>query len=238
MNWYKILKLADQFTDLLSPEEATEFGHMNDTIELYQNAIEELQRRGQTIGFIGTEEQDVGNNEFMIKKVRQKIKEFREWVLKNRSERREYSYINKAIEHFGLTDDPNEAGYILPDGTMLDFSGKNTVSQENSSSHMGTRPRDHREINFVLDDFPGGTNRTDGMNAFMRLTGAIRIGYYPHWMFISFKSPMTERQISIIIELGKKRMDKIDIEGPRPSDYKTLRFPTGSQIRKAINELV
>ena len=30
----------------------------------------------------------------------------------------------RAKEYFGSTTNPNEAGYILPDGVMLDFSGK------------------------------------------------------------------------------------------------------------------
>lgn len=30
----------------------------------------------------------------------------------------------KVIEYFGTTSDFRETGYILPDGTMLDFSDK------------------------------------------------------------------------------------------------------------------
>ena len=29
-----------------------------------------------------------------------------------------------AISHFGVTKNPHEAGYVLRDGTMLDFSGR------------------------------------------------------------------------------------------------------------------
>lgn len=50
---------------------------------------------------------------------------------------------DKAIKEFGLTSNPREAGYILPDGRMLDFSGKNHGGDPN------TRAYDHREISRV-----------------------------------------------------------------------------------------
>lgn len=235
MNWYKTIKQADQFMKLLSPEEKMELSHMHDTIQLYQNAIDDIREKATRRKLLEYEEKDIQNNQFFIDKVRDHIKSFKEWVLKNREGRKSNLYISNAIEHFGLTDDPQEAGYILPDGTMLDFSGKNEGNTEYSYYRIGNRSRDHREVAFALgDDFPGGT---EGMNAFMRLTGAVRLGYYPpHFMFISFKFPMSEQQKSIVIELGKKRMDKIDIEGPY--DFKELRFPTGTQIRQAIDSLL
>jgi len=52
---------------------------------------------------------------------------------------------NRAKEVFNLTDDPREAGFILCDGSMLDFSGKE------QGGTLGTRERDHTEIQFVSD---------------------------------------------------------------------------------------
>lgn len=54
--------------------------------------------------------------------------------------------VEKAILKFGLTDDPFEAGYIIEDGTMLDFSGKNQGMQE------GCRNLEHNEIINVFKD--------------------------------------------------------------------------------------
>lgn len=238
MNWYKVIKYADQFTNLLSPEEVVELSHMQDTIVLYQDVINQIRERASRRKLSEEEEKDIKNNQFFIDKIDDQIARFREWVLKNREGRKNNLYISKAIEHFGLTDDPQEAGYILPDGTMLDFSGKNEGNPDNAVYRAGMRSRDHREIRFALtDDFPGGIQGTEGMNAFMRLTGSIRLGYYPpHFMFVSFKSPISEIQKKMIIELGKKRMDKIDLEGPH--DFKELRFPTGTQIRQGIDSLL
>lgn len=73
--------------------------------------------------------------------------------------------INKAIEKFGLTDDFLEAGFILPDGTMLDFSGKNI------GGIAGKRALDHRDITTIDDDLKSGTN---GMEEFMDMTNSIR----------------------------------------------------------------
>jgi hypothetical protein len=47
--------------------------------------------------------------------------------------------------HFGTTNNYNMAGYILPDGSMLNFSGKHHGAAEN------TRGEDHRAIGHFLD---------------------------------------------------------------------------------------
>ena len=47
---------------------------------------------------------------------------------------------------FGITDDFREAGYMIPDGRMLDFSGKS------EGGLAGTRSYDHRQINIVFDE--------------------------------------------------------------------------------------
>ena len=46
----------------------------------------------------------------------------------------------RAVEEFGTTTRFSEAGYLLPDGQMLDFSGKN------DGGPKGARTIDHREI--------------------------------------------------------------------------------------------
>ena len=65
----------------------------------------------------------------------------------------------KAIDHFGLTRDFRVAGYMLPDGTLLDFSG----------GAQGQRYQDHREIQDILQ-----SSGTDAMIEFMK-QGAIRL---------------------------------------------------------------
>ncbi|MFW6175232.1 MAG: JAB domain-containing protein, partial [Acidobacteriota bacterium] len=59
--------------------------------------------------------------------------------------RRARERAERAKETFGTTDDPFEGGYILRDGTMLDFSGKR------QGGSPGRRLMDHREINQAYD---------------------------------------------------------------------------------------
>lgn len=89
--------------------------------------------------------------------------------------------VQKAIDTFGTTRDYREAGYILPDGTMLDFSGRH---QTGDYERVGTGYRpvagqrdwmageryvDHREISDIVGEGPN-----ESMIAFMGNEGAIR----------------------------------------------------------------
>ena len=47
-----------------------------------------------------------------------------------------------AVKNFGYTSDFREAGYLLPNGKMLNFSG-------NGKQHTGTRDQDHRAIETI-----------------------------------------------------------------------------------------
>lgn len=71
-----------------------------------------------------------------------------------------------AANEYGTTENPQEAGYILPDGSMLDFSGGE-----------GIRGTDHRNIAGAFSDagiqLPDNWSRTDAMCEFIR-RGAIR----------------------------------------------------------------
>lgn len=82
-----------------------------------------------------------------------------------------------AKDYFGTTRNIREAGYILPDGTMLDFSGRHLLGEGSNGSFLdGRRTTDHREIeslNYEKDgNTPSGLNVS--MPDFIR-SGAIRI---------------------------------------------------------------
>ena len=85
-----------------------------------------------------------------------------------------------AKRKFGETKDIREAGYVLPDGTMLDFSGRHELDPGTDSSFLkGRRTTDHRAINqisFVYDE--KGDEVDTGVNSDMPdfiKRGAIRI---------------------------------------------------------------
>lgn len=111
---------------------------------------------------------------------------------KPRTPQQEMFYL--AARYFGLTNDLKFAGYIMPSGKMLDFSGR-------KQGHVYARSRelDHREIGAALEnlsyDHPAKRGGTDGMKAFMR-EGPIRIGFSGGSIHIE-KEP-TPQQYSVI----------------------------------------
>lgn len=82
-----------------------------------------------------------------------------------------------AKEKFGITYDMREAGYILPDGSMLDFSGKHEIRGADTSFLNGHRYVDHRAIQEIAYDFDENeTGVETDMGDFLD-RGAIRIDY-------------------------------------------------------------
>lgn len=84
---------------------------------------------------------------------------------------------DKAKEIFGTTSNINEAGYILPDGAMLDFSGRKDLDEGTNDDFLrGRRTEDHRDIQQIEYEKDGNT--PSGVNTdmpdFIR-RGAIRI---------------------------------------------------------------
>ena len=76
---------------------------------------------------------------------------------------------------FGTTYDMREAGYILPDGSMLDFSGRHQVRGGDTSFLNGDRTVDHREISDIAyDNDDNETGISTDLGDFLD-RGAIRI---------------------------------------------------------------
>lgn len=90
-----------------------------------------------------------------------------------------------SIKEFGLTDDFRVGGYILPDGSMLDFSGRLQGGNTN------VRERDHREITIISDELSAGTK---GMDEFIDQSHAIRLSFNMGYPYIQMKHPLTSGQ--------------------------------------------
>lgn len=67
-----------------------------------------------------------------------------EWTDEEKTENEDYR--KKAKKHFGTTQKFSEAGYILTDGSMLDFTGRHEYTGKDASFLAGHRHVDHREI--------------------------------------------------------------------------------------------
>jgi hypothetical protein len=77
--------------------------------------------------------------------------------------------ITKAKRTLGTTENPAEAGYLLPDGTMLDFSGRRQGAGREAA---GQRMIDHRELGDVM-----GEGGTQAMIDFMNRAHAVRVDF-------------------------------------------------------------
>ena len=118
----------------------------------------------------------------------------------------------RAIKKFGKTDDLAKAGYIMPNGDMLDLSDGNDI-----------RHLDHR---FVHQLYPRAWDQDDAMLDFMKQTGAMRMHYEDGDapFFVHFNSRPTQQQLKvlgeavdrgqqILYDLGADNTDVLNTDG-------------------------
>ncbi len=122
----------------------------------------------------------------------------------------DFALIDEAVQEFGLTDDLNAAGYVLPNGNLLDFA---------AGSPTGQRWRDHRQIS-TLD---GLENQDSGdlyasMIEFMKRTRAIRFGFDTGSLSVHSVGIPNSSQMRVIqraINQGEERPEvRLDISEP------------------------
>ena len=113
----------------------------------------------------------------------------------------------RAKAYFGATANPDEAGYILPDGTMLDFSGETSAGIPILLSPFKERMLDHRDIAFAWpeDDSPGGF---EAMKQVMNW-GAIRLSTYHETVAVNLAQPLTETQKKTIDQALRYNPDAV-----------------------------
>ena len=80
--------------------------------------------------------------------------------------------IERAKKHFGVTKNAAEAFYILPDGTMLDGSGRHWGGDERDIADQ--RQVDHGDVSEIMQD---ATSFSGAMYEFMSSTGAMRVDF-------------------------------------------------------------
>jgi hypothetical protein len=115
-----------------------------------------------------------------------------------------------AKRRFGVTQSLYEAGYVLPDGTMLDFSGRADAGYVQGDD-LVFRPRagerdymqdqrstDHREVEW--DDMPRYTEIWASMTDFLRL-GAIRIDGNSGMISMHSRARPTSSQARVLKDL-------------------------------------
>lgn len=178
--------------------------------EEYQSYLEkrkEFNRRGAELeSRIGEVNDKLRQAQAEVENARQAVKQEQQKVYDTKAKAAggKPEYRRKlAVEQFGTTDRFERAGYILPDGRMLNFA-----------QNDGTRDTDHREI---LDAFGPAEvpNGTEALNKFLA-DGNVRVMAEAPGVDIAAKTPPTEQQLrqihAMVEQLGsEKRRFTLDI---------------------------
>lgn len=143
-----------------------------------------------------------------------------------------------AKERFGTTRDIREAGYVLPDGTMLDFSGRHWLAPGSDSSYLaGDRQVDHRDIADLEYERDGNTPTgiETSMTDFIR-RGAIRIND-GSGASINLAVKPTPEQASVLTRLIEHNNGDVylDLGDGERTDAST--FYEGAKARRVINDI-
>lgn len=145
-----------------------------------------------------------------------------------------------AKERFGVTNDIRECGYVLPDGSMLDFSGRHLVTGNTDTSHLrGRRSLDHRQISDLNYNSDKKTRSNVNINMADFITmGAIRIHCSNSWSSINlFKEP-TKEQINPLLRLIQYSKGNVTIEiGNGDRSYEYAEWDEANP-RRVINDLM
>ena len=134
----------------------------------------------------------------------------------------------EAVKHFGHTYSWAETGYVLTDGSRLDFSGRH------EGSNGGARYEDHRDIAQLdaYSDFQG----TDAMIDFMK-RGNIRI--IPEIDGINLSVRPTRAQENTLADFISRRRGEVtlDIDNERGETVVSVEYPRGTHSNKVLQDI-
>lgn len=147
-------------------------------------------------------------------------------------------FLNAAEKEFGFTDNIYEAGYIMPDGTLLDFSEKK------EGGPGGYRSLDHRAIERILPEEFG--KYSEAMISFIKM-GAIRCNFADRYASIDIMTEPTRRQYDLIRNIARDFDDfvidvetsegKIDLTYGTMADNPSMMRINGNRITNDISNL-
>lgn len=135
----------------------------------------------------------------------------------------------QAAKEFGYTPHFYDAGYMLPDGKMLNFSG-------GKGKHFGTRGQDHRAIGTIYDDSQGSEAMTRFMNG-----GNIRVMGETPGIDISNVMEPTREQYSKIRQFASesagKRFFNVDISDENGNSVGALSYDGRVSPDRVVNDI-
>ena len=178
-----------------------------------KDEIERLKERKQALS---AREEEIRRNE-LLKKVQDSGKNAEDY------------FRDAAVKEFGYTSYFYDAGYILPNGKMLNFSGE-------KGKHFGMRGQDHRAIGTIYE---GTMGQTAGMNAFIN-GGNIRIMDEGPGIDLSISRALTDEQEATVrrhILRSGSRGYHVDFTGPDGRTVQTLDYQPGTKAEKILSDI-
>jgi len=157
----------------------------------------------------------------------------------------DHLWVEKAVEFFGLTYKASESGYLLPDGRMLDFTGRSQVSHDyirvgdiflpkRGRDFMTDRVVDHREISSAFPEGELYDSDLSSMVQFMDKTGSIRMGMSPEvYYFTIIQTPTLEQKKSILLMVETGSYLGIDIWNNKGNRIKSFESDSITQKKLA-----
>lgn len=135
-----------------------------------------------------------------------------------------------ALDYFGKTYRWNETGYLLLNGTKLDFSGRH------EGGNGGYRSVDHRDIIDALGEDYGGDSYTGGMVRFMQ-EGNIRIS--PESGGINLAVMPTKAQMEALSDfISRERGEVIlDIDDANGNTISSTEYSRGTHANKVLQDI-
>jgi hypothetical protein len=137
----------------------------------------------------------------------------------------------QAVEYFGYTSDFREAGYLLPNGRMLNFSGE-------KGRHYGSRGEDHRGIGIIYasSKYQGG----EAMMQFMR-DGNIRVmAETPGVDLIASKEPTADQYAAIrnmVRRFAGKEYFNVDFTDDRGFNEDSIEYDGRVNPDRVVNDI-
>lgn len=180
----------------------------------------------------------IGQNDPMIERMKRQIPDFslalqqaQEFVKRDVTRADVAKDHNQAaVEHFGKTYKWSETGYLLLDGSKLDFSGKH------EGAPGGYRTVDHRDIGDAIGGEYGGDSYSGAMIQFMR-EGNIRISPESNGINLSVKpTKAQERALDDFISRARGEVI-LDIDDANGNAVASVEYPRGTRASKVLTDI-
>lgn len=209
--------------------EAIDNGNVDEGIKIYKEWQEksgyaELSQRRDTLQ-LELENLRKSFNEEIADKA---LKKEKEAIAKSGLSEADY-FRKQAVKEFGYTPYFYDAGYITPNGKMLNFSGE-------KGKHYGTRGQDHRAIGIIYENTEG----TEALNRFVK-DGNIRIMAESPGIDLSILAEPTTEQYStirkFIHEYANKEYFNVDLTDESGKVIGSLEYENKINPPRIINDI-